>query len=169
MVTVEVCVDGPLDTEPPHAVVLITRAMAKAITDKRTKRRRRFCARLRNQKPNPRAAKVKGTRLPFDAGRSMADALPENVTVALSGAPAGVTVAGLKPHDTPEGNPEQAKATAVSKPFVGVTVMLAVAGVELVSVPLPGLIDSEKSGGGGAETVTVTAGEVLPSKLLSPP
>lgn len=99
----------------------------------------------------------------------MADVLAENVTVVLTGAPAGVTFAGLKLHDRPEGSPEQAKVTAASKPLTGVTVMLAVAGAEPVSVPLPGLIDSEKSGGAGAEIVTVTPAEMLPLKLVSPP
>ena len=168
IVTVEVSVEWLLDEELPQAVAPIARAMAKAMIDTRPRRARHFRARRRNQRPNPRTARVKGARPPLKSGRAMADVLPENVTVVLTGAPAGVTVAGLKLHETPEGSPEQAKVTAASKPLTGATVMLAVAGVELVSVPLPGLIDSEKSGA-GAEMVTVTAAEVLPLKLVSPP
>jgi hypothetical protein len=142
--------------------------MAKAMIDARLKGRRHFRARLRNQTPNPRTAKAKGARPPLKSGCAMADVLAENVTVALTGALLGVTIAGLKLHETPEGNPEQTKVTAASKPLTGVTVILAVAGVELVSVPLAGLIESEKSGG-GAEMVTVTAGEVLIQKLAPLP
>lgn len=169
IVTVEVCVVWPLDTELPQAVAPIARAIAMAIIESRPKRRRHFRVRLRNQRPNPRAAKVKGARPPLKSGPAMADVVPENATVVLTGAPAGVTFAGLKLHEMPGGSPEQAKVTTASKPLTGVTVMLAVAGVELVSVPLPGLIDSENSGGGGAEIVTVTAAEMLPLKLVSPP
>lgn len=80
----------------------------------------------------------------------------------------GVTVAGLKLHATPEGRPEQAKLTDALKPLAGVTVSDAVAGLELVSVPLAGLMESEKSGA-GAVIVTVSAADVLPLKFESPP
>ena len=45
----------------------------------------------------------------------------------------------------------------------------AVAGTELFSVPLVGLILSEKSGGGGAVMVTMTAADVEPEKAAAPP
>jgi hypothetical protein len=90
---------------------------------------------------------------------------PENVTVVLSGAPAGVRVAGLNPHEAPAGRPEQAKLIAELKPFTGVTVRVAVAG----AVPLAGLIAAEKSAGGGAVIVTVTALDVDEEKEVDPP
>jgi hypothetical protein len=42
---------------------------------------------------------------------SVADALLVNVSVVVTVAPAGITVAGLKPHVTPVGRPEQVKLT----------------------------------------------------------
>lgn len=51
-------------------------------------------------------------------GTSLADFAPiESVSVELAEVPTGVTVAGLKVHVAPAGNPEQAKATVESKPF----------------------------------------------------
>ena len=94
--------------------------------------------------------------------------VPEKLTVVLSGAPAGVNVAGLKLHVTEAGRPEHEKLIAVSKPFAGVMVRVAVAAIVFVSVPLPGVIDNEKSGR-GAEIVTVTALEVEAAKPATPP
>jgi hypothetical protein len=93
----------------------------------------------------------------------------EKLTVVLIAAPAGVRVEGLKLQPTPEGRPEQLKLTVPAKAFTGVTVSLADAGVDLVSVPLVGLIVSEKSGGGAADMVTVTVLEVEAEKALLPP
>jgi hypothetical protein len=88
------------------------------------------------------------------------------VTVVVeAAAPEGVTVAGLKAHPTPEGRPEQAKVTVELKPFEGVTEMVAVADDDLVSLPLPGLIERAKSADGGAVMVTATAEEADMAKL----
>ena len=89
------------------------------------------------------------------------------MTVVVADDPVGVTAAGLKLHETPVGRPEQAKLTDALKPFTGVTVSDAVAELELVSVPLAGLMESEKSGA-GAVTVTVSAADVLLLKFVSP-
>ena len=48
------------------------------------------------------------------------------VSVVEVTAPDGVTVAGAKLHDAPEGNPEQLNETAESNPFSGVTEIAAV-------------------------------------------
>ena len=45
------------------------------------------------------------------------------VSVVVAAAPEGVTVAGEKEHDAPDGSPEQLNDTAELKPFWGVTVM----------------------------------------------
>jgi hypothetical protein len=91
--------------------------------------------------------------------------LLEKLTVVLSGAPAGVSVAGLKLHDAPVGRPEQAKLIAALNPFTGVTVKVAEAG----AVPLAGLIATEKSAGGGAVMLTDTALDVDEEKAVDPP
>ena len=49
------------------------------------------------------------------------------VSVTDVGAPAGVTVAGVKVHVAPAGSPEQLKDTAEWNPLSGVTVTVAVA------------------------------------------
>ena len=58
-------------------------------------------------------------------GRRKAAIEAEVVTVSVveTAAPEGVTVAGEKLHDAPEGSPEQLNETAASKPFAGVTEM----------------------------------------------
>ena len=93
--------------------------------------------------------------------------LPDIDISVLTAAPAGVTVDGLKLHDRPDGSPEQAKLIVLLKPLAGVTVTVAVAGEELLSVPLAGLTEAEKSGT-GAVIVIVTAEEVEALKLASP-
>jgi hypothetical protein len=91
--------------------------------------------------------------------------LLEKLTVVVSGAPAGVSVAGLKLHVAPDGRPEQVKLIAELNPFTGVTVKVADAG----AVPLAELIDREKSAGGGAVMVTVTAMDVDEENAVDPP
>ena len=90
---------------------------------------------------------------------------PEKLTVVLSGDPVGVSVVGLKLHDAPDGRPEQAKLIVELNPFVGVTVKVAEAG----AVPPAGLIEREKSAGGGAMIVTVTALDIDAEKTVEPP
>ena len=85
--------------------------------------------------------------------------------MVLSGAPAGVNVAGLKLHVAPDGKPEQAKLIAALNPFTGVTVKVAEAG----AVPVAGLIATEKSAGAGAVMVTVIALDVDEEKAVDPP
>ena len=83
----------------------------------------------------------------------------------LSGAPAGVSVVGLKLHVAPDGRPEQAKLIVELNPLTGVTVKIAEAG----AVPIAGLIVKEKSAGGGAVIVTVTALDVDEENAVDPP
>ena len=90
------------------------------------------------------------------------------MTVDVSAAPAGVSVAGLKVHPTEAGRPEQAKLTVPVNPLTGVTVSVALAAAVLVSVPLPGLTPSVKSGA-GAVMVTGTALDVDTENDASPP
>lgn len=68
--------------------------------------------------------------------------------VVEAAAPAGVTVAGEKPHDAPEGNPEQLNETAELNPFTGVTVNLVAPFCPAVTVNAVGLAAKVKSGAG---------------------
>jgi hypothetical protein len=61
--------------------------------------------------------------------------------------PNGVTVAGEKLHDAPEGNPEQLNETAALNPFKGATEMLIVALCPAVTLNDAGDAASEKSAG----------------------
>jgi hypothetical protein len=88
--------------------------------------------------------------------------------VVLAGDPAGVTVAGLKLQETPDGRPEQAKLTVLLKPLTGVTVAVVEAEAEPDSVPLAGLMEREKSGA-GAVMVTATALEFDAPNPVAPP
>jgi hypothetical protein len=92
------------------------------------------------------------------------------VTVVVAAAvPLGVTVDGENAQLPPEGRPLQAKLTCWLKPPAGVTVTEVCAEPPAVTDPLVGEAAMLKVGGGGAVTVTVTALEVEPEKLLSPP
>jgi hypothetical protein len=71
----------------------------------------------------------------------------DTVTVVEAAVPDGVTVAGEKLHDAPEGNPEQLKETAEVKPPCGVTLTVAVPLWPPVTVIDAGVEASEKSGG----------------------
>jgi hypothetical protein len=89
--------------------------------------------------------------------------------VVAAAVPFGVTVAGAKVHAPPVGNPLQAKLTCWLKPLAGVTVIVVWAELPADTEPLAGDVPMLKVGGGGADTVTVTALDVEPEKLLSPP
>jgi hypothetical protein len=92
------------------------------------------------------------------------------VTVVVAAAvPFGVTVVGEKEHVPPLGRPLQAKLTCWLKPPAGVTVMVVCAEPPALTEPLVGEAAILKLGGGAAATVTVTALDVEPEKLLSPP
>ena len=87
--------------------------------------------------------------------------------VVVAAEPEGVTVVGLKAQVTPVGKPVHARVTTELKPLLGVMVTVAVAGDEFVSVPLAGVIDTEKSGA-AALMVTVTKLDVEPENPLPP-
>lgn len=129
--------------------------------------------RANRRNPKPNATETNGpNRGPDRApefGCAFATDVTPNVTVVFTADPAGVRVAGLKPHARYDGWPEQAKLTVPVKLLIGVTVSVAFTGAELVSVPLLGLMVSEKSGGGGTVMVTVTAADVEPEKAVAPP
>ena len=91
-----------------------------------------------------------------------------NVVVAAA-VPFGVTVAGAKVHVPPLGNPLQAKLTCWLKPPAGVTVIVVWAELPPATEALIGEAAMLKLGGIAAVTVTVTALDVEPEKLLSPP
>ena len=102
-------------------------------------------------------------------GRAAPVAVALMVTVVVAAVvPEGVTVAGLNAQETPAGRPEQAKLTAELNPFDGVMLTVADAGAVFVSVPLPGLIVSEKSGDGAAVIVTASGLDTDDPKLLLP-
>lgn len=70
------------------------------------------------------------------------------VSVVVEAAvPEGVTVAGKKLHDAPEGNPEQANETAEANPPCGVTETVAVPLLPAETLSAVGVAATEKSGG----------------------
>jgi hypothetical protein len=69
------------------------------------------------------------------------------VTVVEAAAPDGVTVAGAKLQDAPDGSPEHVNVTAALKPFTGVTVSVAVPLCPAATVNAAGDAAIEKSGG----------------------
>jgi hypothetical protein len=72
------------------------------------------------------------------------------VSVVEVAAPDGVTVAGAKLHNVPEGNPEQLNETAELNPFSGVT--------EIVAVPLcPAFMESDS----GEATTEKSVGRLM--------
>lgn len=77
--------------------------------------------------------------------------------------PDGVTVCGKKPHDAPDGSPEQLKVTAELKPFAGVTEIEVVPFWPPVTVCDVGVAATEKS-----ITTWLTAFDELTPKLESP-
>ena len=88
------------------------------------------------------------------------------VTVLMTAAPLGVTIAGLKLQLVPEGNPEQLKLIGKLNPFSGIKVTVRVDGCPGVRLTLGLLITIAYS---GAPTVTVTTAEVEGESLVSPP
>jgi hypothetical protein len=70
------------------------------------------------------------------------------VSVVEAAEPDGVTVAGEKLHDAPEGNPEQLNETAELNPFRGATEILVVPFCPAVTLSDAGEATTEKSGAG---------------------
>lgn len=89
------------------------------------------------------------------------------VSVVVAAAPFGVTVVGLNVHDGPTGWELHAKLTAVLNPPAGVTVIVVVVELPAVTVALVGFAPIVNDGV-TALTVTTTALEVDPAKLVSP-
>ena len=114
---------------------------------------------------------VPESSVPFEA-RCMAAAAAFTsvaiVRVEVAAAPLGVTLAGLNEQVEKLGSPLHARFVAALKPFVGVTVTVNIAFVPLVTVPLVGVNEREKSGG-PAVTTTVTALDTEAALLVSPP
>ena len=144
-VTVVVVVTGCLvcfEELPPHAV--------KKQPTPRSRTRPAITRRLRKPKQRTRQTSTPPPRRSGEAPGWSAAAVPEYVTesaVEFDPPTAGVTVAGEKEHDAPEGNPEQANETGALKPFSGETLTVAVPGVVAVAVTEPGLTATEKSAG----------------------
>ena len=88
------------------------------------------------------------------------------VTVLMTGAPAGVTVAGLKAQVVPEGNPEQLNLIGRLNPFSGIKVTVRIDGCPGMRLMVSLLTTMAYS---GAETVTITTVELDGESLLSPP
>jgi hypothetical protein len=101
---------------------------------------RRF---LHPKRPTVKASVASGKNGRDPVGKAEVCELAEMVSWVVAGALEGVTVAGLKAHVAPVGNPEQAKLTADSKLFSGVT----------VSVVVPWLPESAVSDAGEAPSV----------------
>jgi hypothetical protein len=88
------------------------------------------------------------------------------VTVLMTGAPLGVTLAGLKLQVVPEGNPLQLKLIGRLNPFSGIKVTVRVDGCPGMRLKLGLLITIAYS---GAETVTIRTVEMEGASLVSPP
>jgi hypothetical protein len=109
---------------PPHPV---THIRAKVTTAKT----RNICIQRRLLQPKqqrPAASVTLGKNGPGLRRNSAVAALVTMVRVAAAVVPAGVTLAGEKLHDAPDGSPEQMNVTSESNPFSGV--------IETVVVPL---------------------------------
>jgi hypothetical protein len=150
--------------QPPMPV----NASANRRTASPLKRKVYLRLRVSSQKPKPNAAMLIGARRVPAPGRELAVAELEKLTTVLIADPAGVSVAGLKPQATPDGRPEQAKLTMPVKPLIGVTVTNAKTGFDSAAVPLDGLMESEKSGGGAVMAI-VSAFDVEAAKVVLPP
>jgi len=142
-VTVTLAVVGPLGVVP-HAVTMLrpTIPMARSRT---TRTARRF---LQPKRQRARAMVVPG-KSGVELGRRAED-LKGTLTVkaVVPGPAVGVTVAGVKAQEDPEGSPEQAKLTAELKPLMGVTVRPTVPESEPAGiVSADGLIAIVKLGG----------------------
>jgi hypothetical protein len=167
MVTVEVVVVVLLPDDPPQAPRPSSSSASTTSAGKlNSARYLRNRASIRH--PMPMARLTSGAGRPPVWVCTFAAAEAANVTVDVIADPAGVSVAGLKLHPTEAGRPVQAKLTVPVNPFSGVTVSVAVAGTELVSVPLPGLMPKVKSGA-GAVMVTGTALDVDAANDALPP
>jgi hypothetical protein len=82
------------------------------------------------------------------------------LTVIVDELPA-VTETGLKPTLAPAGTPLAPSETVCAGPFVTAVPIVDVPFDPWTIVKLPGLADMEKSGGGGAVTVRLTAAECV--------
>ena len=90
------------------------------------------------------------------------------VSTELPAAPFSATDAGEKLHAAPVGAPEHAKATVPLNPLFGVNVTVAVADVPAATELSAGTTATAKSGV-APDTVKLTAAELLPAKVESPP
>jgi hypothetical protein len=66
------------------------------------------------------------------------------VSIVEAAAPEGVTLAGAKLHDAPEGSPEQLSETAEANPPCGVTVVVTVPLCPALTVSDVGETEAEK-------------------------
>ena len=133
----------PPEPHPPAP----TRASASSSADAALNCTRYLLQLVISSRPHPIPARETGQRIRLPSFLA-AVRVPEIVIWLVTAEPAGITDAGLNAHASPEGKPEQARLTALLNPFDGVTVTVAVADVDFVSVPLAGVIESEKSGVG---------------------
>jgi len=113
--------------------------------------RRRFFQPTQQSTSASVAAGNSGRELRWRAAVVVADVVTLSVVEAAP--PEGVTVAGEKAHDAPEGSPEQLNETAELKPFSGVTETPVVPLCPAVKVSDAGVAATEKS---GAAAVPVT-------------
>ena len=88
------------------------------------------------------------------------------VTVLMTGAPLGVTFAGLKLQVVPAGNPEQLRLIGRLNPFSGIKVTVRVDDCPGMRLTLGLLTTIAYS---GVETVTINTVELEGESLVSPP
>lgn len=114
----------------------------------------------------PKKHTARASIAPGNAGREsrrteLTAAGADTVKVVDAAEPDGVTVAGEKLHDAPEGKPEQAKETAAPNPFCGVTDTAVVPLCPAVIETEEGEIATEKSGAGRSMVYAAVATALL--------
>jgi hypothetical protein len=135
------------EDDPPHPVKQVTPKAANASS-------RNVCAQRRFFQPSqqrPAASGTPGKSGPELCRTSAIAAEVEIVRVVVAAAPAGITLAGEKLHDAPDGSPEQLNETAEANPFCGV--------MDTVVVPLDP--DATVSAVGESETLKSGAGRLM--------
>lgn len=149
-VTVEITGGGVDDPPPllplPHP---LNRLSATATMAKKRNGRmlRRFLKPTKQHKMVESANPALGNSWMAVGRTLLAEADAERVSVVVAAAPDGVTVAGEKVQEVPDGCPEHVKETWDEKPFCGVTVTVAVPLEPEAMVNADGEIAMVKDGG----------------------
>jgi hypothetical protein len=118
--------DGEADDPPIEKLLLqpLTRPNPIRLTASSSTGKQRRFFQPKQHKTAPSAVTGNNGCPPW--GRAALAVVVVTVSVVEAAAPEGVTLAGAKLHDAPEGSPEQLSETAEVNPLCGVTVVVAV-------------------------------------------